>query len=257
MSYIQPNDYVQFIKKVYQISDAEDIADFFRSCCIENKKHNQNFVKKLGQLIDKMEAKYPEFNQHIIDRDKLGETDPELYMILENQQPEYFKLKSARVPLVKLCPDSQYMTTNHAFQYEIDNDHLQMIIEGYKLFAANITNKEQAQEQEEEEEQAPEQATIPNEKLTWLGTPAQFAFIIDLLISKGYIEKPGASGEGSAKILLKHFDFKFNGPSFESLGIKLHRRHKAINNIEHINAFEKMPFQYQLDKKSKISDSDR
>ncbi len=43
-------------------------------------------------------------------------------------------------------------------------------------------------------------------KLKWLGTPAQFGFIIQELIGKGYIEKPSNSLRKDTELLLQHFD---------------------------------------------------
>jgi hypothetical protein len=45
-------------------------------------------------------------------------------------------------------------------------------------------------------------------KLKWTGTPAQFGFIIDLLIQKGYLEKPAKSYAKDADIYLEHFDIE-------------------------------------------------
>lgn len=87
-----------------------------------------------------------------------------------------------------------------------------------------------------------------NQKLKWKGTPAQFCYIIDLLINKGYIEQPTAKGERSAKILLEHFEFDNYNPTFESLGKNLHKDFDPIKNVEHRKHFQKIPHRNELDK---------
>lgn len=44
------------------------------------------------------------------------------------------------------------------------------------------------------------------QKLKWLGTPAQFGFVIQELIGKGYLEKPAGSNAKDVKALLEHFE---------------------------------------------------
>jgi len=90
--------------------------------------------------------------------------------------------------------------------------------------------------------------SIIDKKLKWKGTPAQFCFIIDLLIEKGYIEKPTNYSERSGKLLLNHFEFENDKPTFESLGKYLHKDLYAINNQEHIALFNKIPHRKDLDK---------
>jgi hypothetical protein len=48
----------------------------------------------------------------------------------------------------------------------------------------------------------------PTTKLKWLGTPAQFGFIIQELIGKGYLERPTSSFAKDAKIFLSIFDIE-------------------------------------------------
>jgi hypothetical protein len=85
-------------------------------------------------------------------------------------------------------------------------------------------------------------------KLKWTGTPAQFSYIIDLLINKGYIEQPAPKGERSARILLEHFEIENHKPSFESLGKMLHKDIDQIKNIDHRKLFQKIPHRNDLDK---------
>jgi len=87
-----------------------------------------------------------------------------------------------------------------------------------------------------------------DKKLKWKGTPAQFCYIIDLLINKGYLEQPTPKGERSGKILLSHFEFENDTPSFESLGRNLHKNFDPIKNVEHRKLFQKMPHRNDLDK---------
>ena len=90
--------------------------------------------------------------------------------------------------------------------------------------------------------------SIIDKKLKWKGTPAQFCYIIDLLINKGYLEQPTPKGERSAKVLLSHFEFENDNPSFESLGRNLHKNFDPIKNVEHRILFQKMPHRNDLDK---------
>lgn len=85
-------------------------------------------------------------------------------------------------------------------------------------------------------------------KLKWLGTPAQFSFIIDLLINKGYLEKPTPFSERNARILLSMFEFAEHKPTTQSLGRILHREDDAIKNIDHKSKFMKIPNRTDLDK---------
>lgn len=49
---------------------------------------------------------------------------------------------------------------------------------------------------------------VVNTKLKWLGTPAQFGFIIQELIGKGYLEKPTGSFAKDANVYLQLFDIQ-------------------------------------------------
>jgi hypothetical protein len=60
--------------------------------------------------------------------------------------------------------------------------------------------------------------TLSSHKFKWKGTPAQLAFIINLLQDRGYIEGLTSSGERNAKILLNHFEIEDHNPTPESLG---------------------------------------
>lgn len=94
-----------------------------------------------------------------------------------------------------------------------------------------------------------EEKKIPKvNKLTWKGTPAQFGFIIDLLINKGYINQPTPYGERSAELLLSLFEFESHKPSKESLGKNLHKEIDPIKNPSHKSAFSKFPHRNDLDK---------
>lgn len=85
------------------------------------------------------------------------------------------------------------------------------------------------------------------QKLCWKGTPAHFAFIIDLLIYKGYLEKPSQSAEGNASLFLKMFEFANHKPSKASLGALLHKEDDPIKNSEHKARFNKIPHRNELE----------
>lgn len=87
-----------------------------------------------------------------------------------------------------------------------------------------------------------------NRKLVWKGKPADFAFIIDLLINKGYLEKPTRFGTRNARILLQYFDFIDNNPTEDSLGNMLHKDIDPIKNPTHRAKFNSIPRRDELDK---------
>jgi hypothetical protein len=98
------------------------------------------------------------------------------------------------------------------------------------------------------EDEAEQPETPLPEKLIWLGTPGQFAFIMDLLINKGYIKKPTRFSERSAELLLKLFEFADHKPTKQSLGKLLHKNTDPITNIEHKGKFMKIPNRNDLDR---------
>ncbi|SEW27073.1 hypothetical protein [Chitinophaga arvensicola] len=83
-------------------------------------------------------------------------------------------------------------------------------------------------------------------KLTWKGTPAHLALIIDLLIEKGYLHKPTPFAERTAEILLNIFDFSEHRPTKESLGKLLHKDRFPINDKTVIDRFERIPHRSEL-----------
>ncbi len=88
-----------------------------------------------------------------------------------------------------------------------------------------------------------------NKKLVWKGTPAHFALIIDVLIDKGYLEKPTRYAMRNARILLEHFDFTDGlKPTPESLGDLLHKEVFPIKNKSHTDKFMAIPKRNELDK---------
>ena len=80
--------------------------------------------------------------------------------------------------------------------------------------------------------------TAPNEfqndtkKIMVNCAPAQFATIVEILMNKDYLEKR-SNGEGTARLLLKIFEFKSHNPSVESLGRKLFKRETQINETDY------------------------
>jgi hypothetical protein len=69
---------------------------------------------------------------------------------------------------------------------------------------------------------------LPN-KLVWTGTPAQFGFIINELIGKGYLEKPTASFAKDVKIYLEIFDINTTPATLEK-EINLYSNSTSANN---------------------------
>lgn len=85
-----------------------------------------------------------------------------------------------------------------------------------------------------------------SKKLVWRGTPAHFAFIIDLLIEKGYLQKPTPFGERTAEMLLSIFDFVDHKPTKESLGKLLHKDRYPISDQAVIDRFRRIPGRDEL-----------
>ena len=86
-------------------------------------------------------------------------------------------------------------------------------------------------------------------KLTWLGTPAHFAYIIDILINKGYLEKPTKYAQTNARIFLSMFNFLNHKPSADSLGQLLHKDIDPISNPTHrTKLWSNIPHRNELDR---------
>lgn len=73
-----------------------------------------------------------------------------------------------------------------------------------------------------------ERETDNGKKIMVNCTPAQFATLIEVLMEKDYLQKR-SNAEGTAKLLLKIFEFKKNNPSYESLGKVLFKKDRKIN----------------------------
>jgi hypothetical protein len=85
-------------------------------------------------------------------------------------------------------------------------------------------------------------------KLLWKGTPAHFGYILDLLINKGYIDRPKCSGEAFARNLLQLFEFERHNPSAESLSKNINKYTDPIKNPNHKAKFMAIPARNELDK---------
>jgi hypothetical protein len=106
-------------------------------------------------------------------------------------------------------------------------------------------NEADAQPTDIIEEQSIKHLDDATHKLQFLGKPAHLAFLIDLLMEKGYIRKEG-SGEGTAKILLRIFKFENYSPSIESLGKLLHKDDYPIKDDQVVKLFNRIPSRDEL-----------
>jgi hypothetical protein len=97
-----------------------------------------------------------------------------------------------------------------------------------------------------EPDKPPRNESQPFNKLTWCGTPAHLAFIVDLLIEKGYLQKPTPFAERSAELLLNIFNFSGHTPSKESLGKLLHKDRFPICDPTVIDRFQRIPHRSEL-----------
>ncbi|MET6998707.1 hypothetical protein [Chitinophaga defluvii] len=86
----------------------------------------------------------------------------------------------------------------------------------------------------------------PINKLTWCGTPAHLALVVDLLIEKGYLQQPTPFGERTAEQLLNMFNFTGHNPTKESLGKLLHKDRFPISDPTVIDRFQKIPHRNEL-----------
>lgn len=121
--------------------------------------------------------------------------------------------------------------------------HILVLVECIEIVKLEIEIQQKVQEQ-----------TTPNplpeigQKLIWQGTPAHLAFVIDLLIEKGYLRKPTPFSERSAELLLNIFDFTAHHPTKESLGKLLHKDKYPINDMTVVDRFKRIPARNELKK---------
>lgn len=202
----------------------------------------ENEIEKLYELINRWEV---ELSENFINCEK-SKWVSYCYIVHEKLQKwnlEYIGIQKDMI----LYPDN----SNLIFKTEI--------IEGLHLYLQTITStysnyyqksKDTENWKSISEYNSIDQKTEDNilQKIKWQGTPGQFAFVIDLLINKGYIEKPTQFGERSAQFLLQHFEIKNHKPSKQSLGRMLHKEYDPIVNPEHKSRFYKIPSRNDLDK---------
>lgn len=129
--------------------------------------------------------------------------------------------------------------------FEIISSH---VYDKFELVICTIDFLKYLQNKSREFEDGGDLISDSNKKLVWKGKPADFAFIIDLLINKGYLEKPTPFGTRNARILLQYFDFIDDNPTGNSLGNMLHKEIDPIKNATHKAKFLAIPRRDELDK---------
>ena len=134
---------------------------------------------------------------------------------------------------------------------EVDYDLLQDILHD---FSRGIAKSMYLQELKNKRKEYAEHATATEQvyndtsntseisdlqKLEWLGTPAQFGFIIQELIGKGYIARPTSSFARDAIILLSHFNIETTpgtlAKEINSVSSSLSTDNARLLSIPHIN----------------------
>jgi hypothetical protein len=108
-----------------------------------------------------------------------------------------------------------------------------------------IEGKKHLEELLYRDENTPQEITTTNPMLTWKAKPAHLAFIIDLLIEKGYLEATPYA-ERTAKILLEFIKIDGYRPSVESLGKLLHKDNFPISDSTVIDRFKRIPERKEL-----------
>lgn len=236
MDYLLTKDYHSIIEFAISLKE-EEIHHYFFNQYLKLNPSNPDFVDKLSNTIKTLDDRF----KILIERET------------QSKKAKKSNTKTKNQNLLKINRD----WNNHSFFYLdgiLNFDFLPTwlnkkykiftlnkfyeIQKGFNKFKLNVKTKKQVNDT----------PLLQNIKLKWKGTPAQFCYIIDLLINKGYLEQPTAKGERSAKLLLEHFEFENDNPSFGSLGRNLHKNFDPIKNIEHRKLFQKIPHRNDLDK---------
>ena len=87
----------------------------------------------------------------------------------------------------------------------IQKEHSVKLIDGYKLLLDKVENVKENVEENTEEKTENEELII-NKKIKWNGGPSDFGFLINQLITNGWIDKPCKSYNDNAKFFLNLFD---------------------------------------------------
>jgi len=238
MSFLLQEDYSKIIEKAISL-EADKIGYFFYSEYQRVKESNLDFVDSLRKTIVNLEIRYnDEKEKKIVEQCEkemrvkgFVETD---YRNIIDWEEVSFWYYSGKV----FFEFNFYWKENQYLRFTIST--LNKLKIGLDKFNEMITDID-----------VNEQKTIENNnlnKIKWKGTPAQFCYVIDLLINKGYIEQPTPKGERSARILLEHFEIENHNPSIESMGKILHKDIDQIKNIDHRKLFQKIPHRNDLDK---------
>jgi|ERR1035437_1231300 hypothetical protein len=163
MSYLIPNEYLQFIINSIDL-DTEQMANYFRSMYLQHKEHNPDFKNELHNAI----LKFKELlEQKINDRKYRG---GEVY--------DQMGYDSMSFPLSTFFNGLPY---EKGIQ-QIDKNVILNITRAHILFQDRIVKNES----EIIEPLPPDTIKI---KLQWNGTPGEFGAIFDLLFDKGFIER--------------------------------------------------------------------
>lgn len=237
MALLDQTQYGSILFAANKFQDVLDITDHFLAEYRKNIADNPRFVEKLKELIQSTKLKVDDLRKQGIARDEKDDyKNPDGSPIQKRDYKEYnFSGNKLGFSLLTFAGAGR-MSMNKLNDIERAFKEFENKIEAL----ANQVNKI---EEEEDSELIPKEV-----RLKWKGTPGQFAFIVDLFINKGYLEKPTQFAERNAGIFLELFEFAEHNPTKESLGRLLHKEQDAINNPEHKGKFLKIPHRNELDK---------
>ena len=153
---------------------------------------------------------------------------------ISGENPYLYQLKDAFIYFSKTF---NFVKNFNQFSHYLDlSKGYRMGLNYYKLIQELGSLQENTNTKKMEEEN-----NNHNKKLLLKCSPAQFATIVEMLMDKDYIVRSN-NAEGTAKILLKAFEFKdYPTTTFESLGKRLFKETPAIN-VEDYNSIKNGTF---------------
>lgn len=169
MSYLLPEDYFDFIHNSINL-DSNLIADYFISEYEKNKDKNIDFINQLSNRVYLFESVINKHQEFI------------LMAKIDSDNFDYFN---------HVYPHLSYTDKAKKLRYS----DLINITDGLKLFISRA------------EDNLPDnEELIINKKIKWNGGPSDFGFLINQLITNGWIDKPCKSYNDNAKFFLNLFD---------------------------------------------------
>ncbi len=122
-----------------------------------------------------------------------------------------FKVQVAGIDFYAILKKEFSFNSQQWLNFIVTNDELPSLFDIKNHFFSKSPNE--ILQETESLENAP-----LTSRIKWKGTPAQLAYVINLLQTKGWIEGLTGKGEKDAKIILTHFEIDGHSPTPESLG---------------------------------------